>query len=139
MPRRTPREIRSQLPLRDTRYDGRTVIPGLSASANRRIATFERGRGLPRGEVALTLRRWTLRAGHPHSADDSHYGYADGPTGHIRTLLEVAAWNLRSRGAAGAASRPGPRRRPHPRQNGQRPLRPAASALVATAHRSLVP
>jgi hypothetical protein len=97
MPRRTPGEIRSQLPLRDTGHDRRTVIPGLSASANRQIAAFERGRGLSKGDVALAFRRWALRAGRPRSAEEWHYGYSDVPTGHIRTLLEVAAWNLRSR------------------------------------------
>lgn len=97
MPRRTPGEIRSQLPLRDTRHARRTVIPGLSASANRQIFQFERERGLSRGDVAIAFRRWTLRAGRPRDAEERHYGCSDVPTGHIRTLLEVAAWNLRAR------------------------------------------
>ncbi len=97
MPRRTPGEIRSQFPLRDTRHARRTVIQELSASANRQITAFERERGLPKGDVALAFQRWALRAGRPRSAEDWHYGCWDVPSGHIRTLLEVTAWNLRSR------------------------------------------
>lgn len=97
MPRRTPGEIRSQLPLRDTRHARRTVIPGLSGSANQQIAQFEREQGLPRGDVALAFGRWTLRAGRPRRTQERYYGYSDVPTEHIRTLLEVAAWNLRPR------------------------------------------
>ncbi|MER8234241.1 hypothetical protein [Streptomyces sp. NPDC094049] len=98
MARRTPGEIRSQLRLRDTgRIRRTTVIPGLSASANRQIARFERDRGLDRGDIALSLRRWALRAGRPRKAEEWHYGFTDVPTGHIRTLLELAVWNLRPR------------------------------------------
>lgn len=97
MPRRAPGEMRSQLPPRDTRHAIRTVIRGLSASANRQIAAFERERGLPRGDVALAFRRRALRAERPRSAEERRYGYSDVPTRHVRSLLEVTAWNLRSR------------------------------------------
>ncbi len=97
MPRRTPGEIRSQLPLRDTRHFRRTVIRGLSASTNRQIAQFERERRLPRGDIALAFRRWAQRAGRPRNAEEWRYGYSDVATGHIRTLLEVATCNLRPR------------------------------------------
>ncbi|GII30545.1 hypothetical protein Pmi06nite_39870 [Planotetraspora mira] len=73
------------------------MIRGLSASANRQIAQFERDRGLYRGDIALAFRRWALRAGRPRNAEEWLHGYSDVPTGHIRTLLEVTLWNLRPR------------------------------------------
>src|SRR4051812_11203621 len=97
MPRRTPGGIRSQLPLRDTRHFSRTVIRGLSASTNRQIAQFERERRLPRGDIALAFRRWAHGARRPRNAEEWRYGCSDVPTGHTRTLLEVAACNLRPR------------------------------------------
>ncbi|MFJ4186584.1 hypothetical protein [Kitasatospora sp. NPDC089509] len=97
MPRRTPGEIRSQLPLRNTGHSRRTVIGGLSASTNRQIAQFERERRLPRGDIALAFHRWAQRAGRGRNAEEWHYGYSDVATGHIRTLLDLAARNLRPR------------------------------------------
>ena len=97
MPRRTPGEIRNQLPLRNTRHARRTVIRGLSASANRQIAQFERERQLPQGDVASAFLRWERRAARPYNAMQWHYGYSDVSTGHVRALLESALWNLRPR------------------------------------------
>ncbi|GIG62915.1 hypothetical protein Lfu02_72870 [Longispora fulva] len=95
MPRRAPGEIRSQLHQRDTRHHRRTVIKGLSASTNRQIGDFERQRGLPKGDIALAFQRWSSRARRSRNAEEWRYGYADVPTGHIRSLLEQALRNLR--------------------------------------------
>ena len=95
MPRRTPGEIRTQLPRRNTRHARRTVIRGLSATTNRQIAQFERERHLDQGDVALAFLRWQRRATRPRNAEEWRYGYSDAPTGHIRTLLETALANLR--------------------------------------------
>lgn len=97
MPRRTPGEIRIQQPHRNTRRARRTVIRGLSTSTNRQIAQFERERRLSQGDIALAFLRWKQRALRPRNAEEWRYGYADVPTGHIRTLLETALWNLRPR------------------------------------------
>ncbi|WP_405734427.1 hypothetical protein OG607_39955 [Streptomyces sp. NBC_01537] len=47
--------------------------------------------------MALAFRRWALRARRPRNAEDWRYGYADAPTGHIRTLLEHATCALRGK------------------------------------------
>lgn len=95
MPRRSPGEIRAQLPLRINRGN-RVVIRGLSAFSNRRIAQFERKNGLQAGDVAHAYRSWNqaLRRVGPHQ--ELSYGY--GTTGwrdmHARTLLEAALQSL---------------------------------------------
>lgn len=91
MPRRSPGEIRAQLPHR-TKRGTRAVIRGLSAATNRQIDRFERKNGLYSGDVAHAFRAWsqTLRRSHP--AVELSYG--EGTTGwrdmHARTLLEAA-------------------------------------------------
>ncbi|MFI1586192.1 hypothetical protein [Embleya sp. NPDC020630] len=77
------------------------MISGLSASANRKIAAFERSRGLPPGEVAHAFRRWrnttrrTLGDTEPfHEAADAGICRDDH---HVRTLLELALHTLRTR------------------------------------------
>ncbi|WP_445401725.1 hypothetical protein ACSMX9_09960 [Streptomyces sp. LE64] len=101
MPRRSPGEIRAQLPLRRRLRRRPPVIRGLSPSANGQIALFERRRGLPPGEVAHAFRRWsdTARRGGGNvelfyaceDADFHHDSY------HVRTLLEAALHALRTR------------------------------------------
>ncbi|GAA2016732.1 hypothetical protein GCM10009839_10540 [Catenulispora yoronensis] len=97
MPRRSPGEIRSQLPLRNSGHVRRTVIQGLSASANRQIAQFERERQLSRGDVAGAFLRWERRATRPHNSMRWHYRHSEVSTEHIRALLETVLWNLRPR------------------------------------------
>lgn len=65
MPRRSPGEITMQLPQRRTRHRRAPVIRGLPTSTNRQIAVFERGHGLPAGEVVLLFRRRNTSARRP--------------------------------------------------------------------------
>lgn len=101
MPRRSPGEIRSRLRPR-RRGDGRPpVIRGLSASANRQIASFERANRLHQGEVAHALRRWAAQRSRPRSTDFPELRYdlypQDWRAGdyHVRTLLDHAVRALR--------------------------------------------
>ncbi|MGQ5668716.1 hypothetical protein [Streptomyces sp. ECR2.10] len=68
------------------------MIRGLSASANRQIAVFERSRGLPPGEVAHAFRRWSATARRPLADVDPFYETGDtdlrSDDYHVRTLLE---------------------------------------------------
>ncbi|NYV73536.1 hypothetical protein [Streptomyces sp. UH6] len=75
------------------------MIRGLSASANRQIAAFERSHGLPAGEVAHSFRRWNASVRQPrgdleafHERDDTDLRHGDY---HIRTLLEITLHALR--------------------------------------------
>jgi hypothetical protein len=73
------------------------VIRGLSASANRQIAAFERVNGLHPGQVAHAFRRWSQfhrrhRLVQPHETVPEDWRAHDC---HVRTLLEHAAWALR--------------------------------------------
>ncbi len=102
MPRRSPGEIRTCQSRRVDRASPGSVrrpptIRGLSASANRQIADFERCHGLPQGYVAFTFMRWSARARRPRKAADEHYGYLDSPVGHIRMLLEQVTHSLRTK------------------------------------------
>ncbi len=101
MPRRSPGEIRTQLPQRRTRYRRAPVIRGLSASASRQIAVFERGHGLPAGEVAHAFRRWNKSVRQPRGEPEPFYERDDTDLRngdyHIRTLLEMTLHALRSK------------------------------------------
>lgn len=94
MPRRAPSEIRIQLNLRSTR----TVISGLSASANHQVMQYEVLHGYRPGAVAHALRSWSSAARHlpcstgPHAADGFHGGNG---LPHARTLLERVLHALR--------------------------------------------
>ncbi|MFD4245132.1 hypothetical protein ACFWP3_26630 [Streptomyces sp. NPDC058525] len=77
------------------------MIRGLSASANRQIAAFERGHGLPAGEVAHAFRRWNADV--RRSSEDADHFYERDDTDlrngdfHVRTLLEITLHALRSK------------------------------------------
>lgn len=75
------------------------MIRGLSASANRQIAVFERGHGLTAGEVAHAFRRWNANVRRPCENHDRFYdrGDTDLRDGdyHVRTLLEITLCALR--------------------------------------------
>ncbi|MEV4942862.1 hypothetical protein [Streptomyces zaomyceticus] len=77
------------------------MIRGLSASANRQIAHFERIHGLPAGEVAHAFRRWSSTARRPRRDVTPFYGYDDTDLRngeyHIRTLLELTLHALRTK------------------------------------------
>ena len=101
MPRRSPGEIRSQLPARVPRYRLAVVrrwrppvIRGLSPSANRQIAAFERAHGLLPGSVARAFRRWASAGRRPRRDPPPDYHRYDPnmPSGydHVRGLLEGA-------------------------------------------------
>ncbi|MFI1458962.1 hypothetical protein [Streptomyces roseus] len=98
MPRRSPGEIRKQLPRRINR-GSRASIRGLSPSASRQIAAFERQRGLHPGDVAHAFRAWSqaLRRLGPH--DELSHGC--GTTGwrdmHARTMLEAVLHSMKRR------------------------------------------
>ncbi|GLH98651.1 hypothetical protein [Phytohabitans aurantiacus] len=76
------------------------MIRGLSASANRQLASFERANGLHQGEVAHAFRRWAL-SGRRRSVVTDNRCYDVYPENwragdfHVRTLLEFAMWALR--------------------------------------------
>lgn len=77
------------------------MIRGLSASANRQIADFERGHGLPAGEVAHSFRRWNTsvrrsRADHEPFYERDDKDLRNGEY-HVRTLLEITLHALRSK------------------------------------------
>ena len=90
MPRRSPGEIRARLPYRVNRGN-RAVIRGLSASANRQIAQFERKNGLRPGDVAHAFRAWAeaLRRTSPGARPSYAYGTTGWRDMHARTLLEA--------------------------------------------------
>ncbi len=100
MPRRSPGEIRAQLPYRVKRGDRRAVIRGLPSSANRQIAQFERKSGLRPGEVIHAFRAWDEASRTTGPRAEHSYGY--GTTGwgdmHARTLLEAVLNNLTHKG-----------------------------------------
>lgn len=78
------------------------MIRGLSASANRQIAVFERGRGLHAGEVAHSFRRWNTTSVRRARGDLEPFyerDYTDLRNGdyHVRTLLEITLHALRSK------------------------------------------
>lgn len=91
MPRRSPGEIRAQLPHRINRGT-RAVIRGLSAATNRQINQFERKNGLYSGAVAHAYRSWsqTLRKSDPHAELSGGEGTTSWRDMHARTLLEAA-------------------------------------------------
>lgn len=105
MPRRSPGEIRSRLPRRIPRsrlaatYRRPPVIRGLSPSANRQIADFERARGLAPGTVARAFSRWASTRRHSSRDPSPDYEHDDlrSIDHHVRTLLEHAIWTLRPR------------------------------------------
>ncbi|MFD0375695.1 hypothetical protein [Streptomyces sp. NPDC127112] len=77
------------------------MIRGLSASANRQIAAFERSHGLPAGEVAHAFRRWNTFVRETrgdlelfYERDDTDLRNGDY---HVRTLLEITLHALRSK------------------------------------------
>lgn len=77
------------------------MIRGLSASANRQIAYFERGHGLPAGEVAHSFRRWNTpirqpRRDHEPFSERDDTDLRNGEY-HVRTLLELTLHALRSK------------------------------------------
>ena len=99
MPRRSPGEIRSQLPRRIPRHRRATarwqppVIRGLSSSANRQIADFEGAHSLHPGSVADAFRRWGKAGRRPRRDPAPDYGHDDSLHSgyyHVRTLLERA-------------------------------------------------
>ncbi|GIF54354.1 hypothetical protein Air01nite_04490 [Asanoa iriomotensis] len=76
------------------------MIRGLSASANRQIAAFERANGFRAGEVAHSFRRWSISVRRP--PDDRFWRWTDehpdagcSRDPHVRTTLERATWALR--------------------------------------------
>jgi hypothetical protein len=100
MPRRSPSELRFHLPKRyQTGHSPQ--IPGLSASANRQIAAFERVNRLEPGEVFYSFRRWALanRRRSPYGGDrcDDFDDPDDWRAGdcHVRSLLDYAVKALR--------------------------------------------
>ncbi|MEV6525928.1 hypothetical protein AB0M43_28690 [Longispora sp. NPDC051575] len=95
MPRRAPGDISSQLRLRETRHHSRTVIRGLSASANRQIRDFERRHGLPYGDTALAFQRWSKPTRRTRDTHEWRYGSDDVHTDHVRSRLEQALRHLR--------------------------------------------
>lgn len=101
MPRRSPSEIRTQLPRRRTHHRRAPVIRGLSVAENRQIAVFERRQGLSAGEVAYAYRRWNADIRPPREDLDRFYERDDTDlrTGdhHVRTLLEIRLHALRSK------------------------------------------
>jgi len=100
MPRRSPGEIRTQLPRRRTHHRRAPVICGLSASANRQIAVFERSHGLLAGEVAHAFRRWNTDFRRSRGDLDRFYVRDDTDLRngdyHVRNLLEITLHALRS-------------------------------------------
>ena len=102
MPRRSPGEIRRHLRPRIVKSLGPLVVRGLSPSAKRQIARFERVRRLPIGEVALALELWDKLArqrprdyGEPLTdfvCDFSSYYFP------ARELLEIALTALHPKG-----------------------------------------
>jgi hypothetical protein len=107
MPRRSPGEIRSQLPARVLRYRLAAirrqppVIRGLSPSANRQIAAFERAHGISPGTVANAFMRWASAGRRPcqDPPPDYHHYDPNMPSGydHVRGLLEGTTWALHPR------------------------------------------
>ncbi|MQY15147.1 hypothetical protein SRB5_53250 [Streptomyces sp. RB5] len=77
------------------------MIRGLSTSAKRQIAVFEREHGLPAGEVAHAFRRWNANAKRPYEDVDRFYERDDTDLRindyHVRTLLEITIHALRRR------------------------------------------
>ncbi|RZU46487.1 hypothetical protein EV284_1168 [Streptomyces sp. BK022] len=77
------------------------MIRGLSASANRQIADFERSHGLPAGEVAHSFRRWNTSIHQPRGGHELFYERDDTDLCkgeyHVRTLLELTLHALRSK------------------------------------------
>lgn len=75
------------------------MIRGLSASANRQIAVFERGHGLLAGEVAHAFRRWNADVRRPREDADRFYERDDTDLRngdyHVRSLLEITLRALR--------------------------------------------
>ncbi|GAA2052309.1 hypothetical protein GCM10009839_69580 [Catenulispora yoronensis] len=105
MPRRTPGEVRAGQPRR-LKHHAPTVIRGLSASANRQIADFERANGLRQGEVASAFQRWAQTAHRANRRSPLGDGYHNmiatddplrSPSPHIRLTLEHALHILRRR------------------------------------------
>jgi len=98
MPRRSPGEIRAQLPYR-INYGSRTVIRSLSASANRQIRDFERNNALYPGEIARAFGVWSCMP--RRSSEEVIYGHGNGTTAwrdmHCRTLLEAAIGSMRTK------------------------------------------
>lgn len=101
MPRRSPGEIRAQLPRRRTHHLRAPVIRGLSASTNRQITVCERAHGLPAGELAHAFRRWNADIRRPREDADRFYERDDTDLRngdyHIRTLLEITLQALSSK------------------------------------------
>uniref|UniRef100_A0AAU2JIB7 Uncharacterized protein n=1 Tax=Streptomyces sp. NBC_00049 TaxID=2903617 RepID=A0AAU2JIB7_9ACTN len=103
MPRRSPGEIRARLPHRID-HGTRAVIRGLSNSANRQIASFERHNGLHRGVVADAVSGWGQPPGQHrtrYTLSDPYYGDDHGDWRqddyHPRTLIEHALAAMRER------------------------------------------
>ncbi|MEV7857224.1 hypothetical protein [Streptomyces sp. NPDC088183] len=77
------------------------MIRGLSASANRQIADFERGHGLPAGEVAHSFCRWNTSIRRSRGDHEPFYERDDTDLRngeyHVRTLLEITLHALSSK------------------------------------------
>ncbi|MGW5306262.1 hypothetical protein ACWERF_20330 [Streptomyces griseoluteus] len=88
------------------------MIRGVSASAHRQIAAFERHRGLPAGEVAHAFRRWNATAQRPRGNADPFYESDDTPLCsddyHVRTLLEATLRALRRKARRELSTAVGP-------------------------------
>ncbi|GJF32164.1 hypothetical protein KNE206_48640 [Kitasatospora sp. NE20-6] len=95
MPRRSPGEIRAELPVRGG-AGTRQVIRGLSAATNRQIAMFEVLHRQPPGSVAHAYRSWATAL---HEWPDHGSNHGHGSTSwrdmHARTLLEGVASSMR--------------------------------------------
>jgi hypothetical protein len=101
MPRRSPGEIRAQLPLPyRIKRGNRAVIRGLSSSANRQIAQFERANGLRPGDVSRAFRAWAEASPRISPRAEHSYGYGTTSWGdmHARTLLEAVLHAMTSKG-----------------------------------------
>lgn len=103
MPRRSPGETRAELPWRRN-HGSRTVIRGLSASANRQIARFERVNRLLAGTVAQSFAAWSRVAERrPLRTDRVEVFWADehGEWGNIdlhpRSTIEQATRTMGTR------------------------------------------
>jgi hypothetical protein len=120
MPRRPPGEIRAQLPYRVNR-GSRVVIRGLSSSANRQIAQFEKKNRLYPGEVAYAIRVWAeiLRRESPRAEPSCEYETTGWRDMHARTLLEAVLHNVSPKARRELVTAMGPLDSPLSRPHGQ--------------------
>jgi len=97
MPRRSPGEIRSSLPLRIPR--GRpATIRSLSGSTNHQIIEFEKRHHLLPGAVASAIESWSRALDpHPNGGVSLGYGTTVWRDMHARTLLNDVIRQVRRR------------------------------------------